>query len=72
MLEGVSANFHASCETGVKVFRIVREEVKRLLQENPVLEERLWKHRGIHVATMLLERLLEYKVRRTVSSGSGP
>ena len=69
MLEGGNANFYACCETGVKVFRIPRQEVLHLLQERPVLEERLWKHRGINVATMLLERLLEYKVREVGGAG---
>ena len=52
-----------TCETGVEAFQLDHSELKDLMQEYPVLEERLWRLRGVSVATTLLEETVEYKVR---------
>ena len=64
LLEDESTNLHACCETGVKVFHIQRLEAERLLFRHAELEERLWKLRGVSVAAVLMERLVEYKARK--------
>lgn len=52
----------AICETDVQVFFIEREKLEKLMKEYPVLELRMWKILGVHIASTLLIQTTEYQV----------
>ena len=63
ILEKQCTHALVTCETVVDAFSLEHSELEYLMMEYPVLEERLWRIRGVSVATKLLKETVEYKVR---------
>jgi CRP-like cAMP-binding protein len=63
ILEHKENEIDAICETDVQVFLIERMKLELLMQRYPVLRDRMWKILGIHIASTLLIKLVEYQVR---------
>ena len=62
ILEQKVNHIDALCETDVEVFFIERVKLERLMKKYPVLNERMWKILGVHIASTLLTKLTEYEV----------
>ena len=63
ILEHQESEMVATCETDVLAFFIGRKDLEELMRRYPVLESRLWRILGVHIAATLLVQLSEYQVR---------
>jgi sodium/hydrogen exchanger 10/11 len=61
VLENASHVLSIQCETPVRAFFLDGESMRQILQQHPVVEERLWRVSGIRTALQLLPQLPEYQ-----------
>ena len=62
ILEKAVSKIDAECETDAQLYFIEREKLEKLMKEQTVLEERMWKILAVHISSTLLIQTPEYQV----------